>query len=661
MKSKLDNSFINLLPYPVLIISALLGARYFNGVLLFHTLAELFSIFVGLLMLVVVLNTQHFIRNDFLIYLGIGYFAVSLIDTMHTFTVKGIPFFNITDGEITLHFWIYGRILESTLLLSSTFFLFNKLKINLMIISTAIIVLLVCWASFYLEEPKMFINGSLSDFKRNAEFIVISILVTSAIMFIRNRALLDKNVLFYLLASIGLTVVAEFCFTLYTNFQGIAFVVGHIFKFLSFWMIYQAIIQTTLSDPIKMLTVQSNSYDAIPTPAIRTDELGIISQVNKSALTAIKRSLTEVIHQSIHQYFHPTDIEESCCKLCHAIKSGQTIENKTIYFPQSQEWFLLSIAPIDSNNIKGGILQSLTNITTQKAQEQELIAYKDLLEERVQQRTKELEQSLKQLDKTHTQLFESKKMASLGGLVAGVAHEINTPIGICVTAASHLDDSSKSTKALINEGKLTKSKLDKYIGEAEQSCKLINSNLQKSAELISSFKQVAVDQSSERFRIFLVKEYVHEVLVSLTPKIKEANINILFDIENDFKIHSSPSAISQILTNFIMNSIIHGFKGSENGKISIRVLEVDGLTKITYQDNGCGIPDAHLKKIFEPFFTTNRGQGGSGLGLHIVYNLVHQSLKGSLTCTSNDNQGTCFEVTFPKELNEESRSKYMEL
>jgi len=656
MKSKLDNRFINLLPYPVLIICALLGARYLNGVLLFHTLAELFSIFVGLLMLVVVLNTHHFIRNDFLIYLGIGYFAVSLIDTMHTFTVKGIPFFNITDGEITLHFWIYGRILESTLLLSSTFFLYNRLKINLMIITTAVIVLLVCWASFYLEEPKMFIDGSLSDFKRNAEFTIICILIASGVMFIRNRLLLDKNVLFYLLASIALTIVAEFCFTLYSDFQGLAFVVGHIFKFLSFWMIYQAIIQTTLNDPIKMLTVQSNSYDAIPTPAIRTNEFAIISQVNKSALTAIEKNLTEVIHQPIHQYFHPVDIEESRCKFCLAIRTGKVVENETVYLQQNQQWFLLSIAPIDPNNIKGGILQSLTNISTQKAQEQELISHKDSLEERVQQRTKELEQSFKQLDKTHTQLLESKKMASLGGLVAGVAHEINTPIGICVTAASHLNDSTKNIKDCLDKDKLTKAKLDNYIGSAEQSSMLISSNLSRAAELISSFKQVAVDQSSERFRIFLIKAYIHEVLVSLTPKIKAANINIIFDGDNDFKIQSSPSAISQILTNFITNSIAHAFKDDDDGKISISVQEIDGLIKINYQDTGCGIPDSHLEMIYEPFFTTKRGQGGSGLGLHIVYNLVHQSLKGSLTCTSNHNQGTCFEIIFPKELVEASKN-----
>ncbi len=632
----------------------MLLARYFNGVLLFHTLAELFSIFVGLLMLVVVLNTQHFVRNDFLIYLGIGYFAISLIDTMHTFTVKGMPFFNITDGEITLHFWIYGRILESLLLFSSSVFLFKKLNINLMIIATAIIVLLICWASFYIEEPKMFVDGGLSNFKRNSEFIVIAILAGSAVAFIKNRMLLDKNVLFFLLASICLTIVAEFCFTLYTDFQGVAFVIGHIFKFLSFWMIYQAIIQTTLNDPMKMLTVKSNSYDAIPTPAIRTNERASISQVNKAALFAIDKNLPEVIRQPIHQYFHPNDIEEIHCKFCIAIKAGKTVENETVFLPQIQQWFLLSIAPIDEQNNKGGILQSLTNISKQKAQEQELRDHKDLLEERVQQRTVDLEQSFKRLEKAQIQLLESKKMASLGGLVAGVAHEINTPIGICVTAASHLSDSSQKIKSTLVDNKLSKAKLENYIDGADKSCQLIVSNIERASELISSFKQVAVDQSSERFRTFLIKEYISEVLVSLTPKINRANITVTFDVDDDFEVKSSPSAIAQILTNFITNSITHGFTDNNSGQISISVQETGALIKITYQDTGCGIPSTHLEMIYEPFFTTKRGQGGSGLGLHIVYNLVHQLLKGSLTCTSCENEGTYFEITFPKELDEEN-------
>lgn len=265
---------MKVLGYPIVIIVALLGARYYNGVLLFHTLAELFSIFVGLLMLVVVLNTQHFVRNNFLIYLGVGYFSISVLDALHAFTIKGIPFFNIVDGEITLHFWIYSRLFEACLLLSAPLLLTRQLNVRLMIFVTAILVSIITLASFYVTWPVMYIDGALSDFKIYSEFGIVILLAASILIYWRNKALFEKNVLFYLLSSLALTITAEMCFTLYTSFTGSAFVVGHIFKFLSFWMIYQAIIQTTLNEPLKLLTISSNSYDAIPNPAIRIDELG---------------------------------------------------------------------------------------------------------------------------------------------------------------------------------------------------------------------------------------------------------------------------------------------------------------------------------------------------------------------------------------------------
>ena len=161
MITKDQSTFIQMLFYPLIIITALLIARFYNGVLLFHTLAELFSVFVGLLMLVVVLNTQHFVKNDFLIYLGIGYFSISVIDAMHAFTVKGIPFFDIINGEITLHFWIYGRIFEAILILTSSIFLTRELPIKLTAIVMSIIVGVICWASFQLTQPIMFVDGGV--------------------------------------------------------------------------------------------------------------------------------------------------------------------------------------------------------------------------------------------------------------------------------------------------------------------------------------------------------------------------------------------------------------------------------------------------------------------------------------------------------------------
>jgi signal transduction histidine kinase len=640
---------VKVLAYPFILVVSLLVIRYNYSVLLFHTFAELFSIFVGLLMLVVVLNTYHFVRNDFLIYLGIGYFSISVLDTLHTFTLSGMPFFNITNSEITIHLWIYSRLFEALLLLSAPIFLSKHLKTKLMIVITAVLVSLLIIAAFQLKQPVMFVDGKLSNFKVYTEFVIIFLLACAIILYWHKRAVIEKNVLFWMISSLGLTIVAELCFTLYTSFNGAAFVIGHIFKFLSFWMIYQAIIQTTLNEPLKLLTISSNSYDVIPNPAIRVDEFCVISQVNHAAVSIAKINAEQLVHQSIHTFFHPDSAPKSECQFCHSIKKGQIISDMEVYFPQYNKWFLLSLSPVDSLNIKGGIVQSLTNITHQKAQERELLEHQELLEIRVKERTQELEASFERLSNTQNQLLESKKMASLGDMVAGVAHEINTPIGICITAASSLSELTVSLKNDFANNQVSRTGFSQYITAAENNTILIESSLQRAAELVGSFKQVAVDQASEKLRKFPVKQYITEVLFNLSPAFKKWDIDINFNSDDDFKVKTSPSAISQILTNFMMNSLAHAFDDGEHGEVTIEVCKDNDWVTLIYQDSGKGISAESLEKIYEPFYTTKRGQGGSGLGLHITYNLVHQSLGGTILCKSEEGQGVTFIVKFPVE------------
>lgn len=635
------------LVYPIVIICALIFFRYNNSVLLFHTLAELFSIFVGLLMLVVVLNTQHFVRNDFLIFLGIGYFSISILDALHAFTINGMPFFNITNGEITIHLWIYSRIFEALLLLLAPVYLTNRLNSKVMIIMTSVLLSGIAFAAFHFEQPIMFVDGKLSNFKVYTELVVILLLATAIGLYWKKRLMFEKNVLLFLISSLVLTILAELCFTLYTSFSGLAFVVGHLFKFLSFWMIYQAIIQTTLNEPLKLLTISSNSYDAIPNPAIRVDENGIIAQVNRAALLLVGDPIEQLIHQPIHRYFHPELIDENLCPFCIAIKDGDNILDQEVYFPNPNQWYLLSITPVDPLNKKGGVVQSLTNISRQKYQEGELTDNKNLLEIRVKERTEELELSFKELAKAQTELVESKKMASLGSLVAGISHEINTPVGVCITAASNLCELTHTLKTNFENEEVTKSNFVKYIDHAEQNANIIVTNLSRAANLIGSFKQVAVDQSSELFRTFYLKAYITAVLASLSPKFNRRNIEIIFFTDNDFEVHTSPSAISQVLTNLLMNSLIHGFDDNDSGEINITLSKINEVVVLTYQDSGKGISTEHLPKIYDPFFTTKLGQGGSGLGLNIVYNLVHQSLKGTIICTSEEERGALFTIEFP--------------
>lgn len=279
--------------------------------------------------------------------------------------------------------------------------------------------------------------------------------------------------------------------------------------------------------------------------------------------------------------------------------------------------------------------------------EQEIQHMNEVLEQTVQERTNELRQSLEDLEATQDQLVQSEKMAALGGLVAGVAHEINTPVGIGVTEASFLKEQVGKFYELYKKGTLKKSDFEKYLNNLSGSSTSILSNLERAAELITSFKQVAADQSCGERRKFKLCEYVNEILMSLQPNYKRTNHNISVDCPEGIELNSFPGAFSQIITNLVMNSLKHGFEGLDAGRavLSFRIENDELLLK--YQDNGKGMDRQTLKKLFDPFYTTKRGQGGTGLGMHIVYNLVTSTLDGVISCESEPDKGVIFSIRVP--------------
>lgn len=281
--------------------------------------------------------------------------------------------------------------------------------------------------------------------------------------------------------------------------------------------------------------------------------------------------------------------------------------------------------------------------------ERELKELNEDLEQRVTERTHELEESIETLKKTQSQLIESEKMASLGHLVAGVAHEINTPVGIGVTAITNLEEKVKDIKASFAAGQIKKSELEAFLENAEESSGIIYTNLTRAANLVKSFKQVAVDQTSEMPREFNIKHYIGDILMSLRPKLKHTVHDIVIKAPEDLIITSYPGVYMQIFSNLIMNSIIHGFEGIEHGVITIEVKQSEGSLTLIYSDNGKGMSHDQLARIYEPFYTTKRNTGGSGLGMNIVYNLVTRALGGTIFVSSEQNKGTMFIITVPLE------------
>lgn len=284
--------------------------------------------------------------------------------------------------------------------------------------------------------------------------------------------------------------------------------------------------------------------------------------------------------------------------------------------------------------------------------EGEIRELNEQLEAKVKARTEDLQQSnqgLSQaLDRLHAaqdQLVEAEKMAALGGLVAGVAHEINTPLGICVTVSSHLAQQVAGLRKLYDSG-IKRSDLEAFINDSEQASALIQSNLARAAELVRSFKKVAVDQSSEDRRKFHLAGYIAEVLTSLGPQLKRSKIKASIDGDRTVEVDSFPGVFAQIITNLTMNAATHAFDG-EGGNVQILLATEADRLNLTFRDDGKGMSEDVRQRVFDPFFTTRRGQGGSGLGLHITYNQVTQQLGGTIRCESRPGQGTQFYLSIP--------------
>lgn len=275
------------------------------------------------------------------------------------------------------------------------------------------------------------------------------------------------------------------------------------------------------------------------------------------------------------------------------------------------------------------------------------IQQRRLTEATLKRTNERLKDSLETIKTAQSQLVESEKLASLGGLVAGVAHDVNTPIGIGVTATSFLADRVEALAIALDDQTLTQSQMKRFIDDARESVQLLENNLHRARELMSSFKEVAVDQSSDAMRDIALTAYIENVVKSLHPTLKKQNISIDIQCDESIKVKCLAGALAQILTNMIMNSVIHGFEGKDTGHITISA-ELSGSTlNCLYNDDGLGMTKEQLEHLFDPFFTTKADRGGSGLGTHIIYTLVRETLNGEVSAFSEQGQGLSYQFSFP--------------
>jgi len=292
----------------------------------------------------------------------------------------------------------------------------------------------------------------------------------------------------------------------------------------------------------------------------------------------------------------------------------------------------------------------------QKKDEQEIRLLNQNLEEKVNHRTialkeanQELLNTLERMHQYQNQIVENEKMASLGQMVAGVAHEVNTPIGLGVTGSTLLKDKLSEIKSAFDNKTLTSKQLSRFINDGIENLELVYRSLNRAAELISSFKQVAVDQDTESNLMLNINDLINEVLLSMKADINLTQHQVIIECPESLKIQSKAGPLHQILQNLIENSLIHAFDEKTSGLITIKVEIDEGQCQINYTDNGKGVPANIRNRIFDPFVTTRRGEGGSGLGMHLVYNLVTQALKGRISLNNTGSTGVNFIITFPIE------------
>ncbi|KJY86086.1 histidine kinase [Vibrio neptunius] len=377
-----------------------------------------------------------------------------------------------------------------------------------------------------------------------------------------------------------------------------------------------------------------------------TDDLGRLvycSETMKETLeltTVNHISFTEIqglrdatgLHQAISKRNDFTQIEESV-----------TINSMTLYL-------LFQAKARYENSQFLGFRGTAINITELKLTQIELEELNQNLERLVASRTLDLKQSMEQLQETQDKLVESEKLAALGGLVAGVAHEVNTPLGIAVTATSVIRDVTSELNAAFAAQTLTSTQFETLMKRMSDGSQMLEHNLSRAAKLVKDFKQTAVDQVSEARSPFNVLQVLEALLASLHPETRKVPVAPRLSGDSSIVMTSLPGVLTQIISNLVMNSINHAFDDQPDAEIEIHFYAVDDSVVFEYRDNGSGVEESLHQKIFEPFYTSKRGLGGSGLGLNLVFNLVKQKLQGELKFNSQPGEGVLFILTIPKEL-----------
>ncbi len=579
--------------------------------LLFHTLAELFAIVVAILIFVVGWQTYPYTRNHFLMYLGCGYFWIASLDLIHTMTYEGLAIFETTGANIAVQFWIGTRYIEAILLLSAPWFLKHELNRTAAFFGFALLSLVLYLAIKFGYFPAGFIEGQgLTRFKIISEYIIVTMLALAVLAYIRQNELPEKSTSRNIILAIVLTISAELAFTFYISIYDLSNIIGHIFKFFSFWLIFMAIVRNTLQEPFDTLYRSASTYDALPDATIAVDRNGTILQANTSACRLAGLTRTELTGQQHHEIYHPASFDIENCPICRHCRDNIALDNLELeYDNEKATFFAYSLSELKGSGVGNIIVEVIRDISVKK--------------------------------RTESSLQRAQKMDAIGKLTGGIAHDFNNMLGVILGFAEIL-----KSRLSRDEQKLNKY-TDEIINAGERARKLTSKLLEFSRKAPSSDEEVSLN--------LLLSDIQHMLEKTLTPRIK---------LDYQLAEHLWPVWLDKTrLEDAILNISINAMHAMPNGgklTISTRNTQLDDkdasqleipagdYIALSIEDTGTGMDNETLQKIFDPFFST-KGEQGTGLGLSQVYGFTQQS-NGGIQVDSEIGKGTRFTLYFPRPL-----------
>lgn len=409
---------------------------------------------------------------------------------------------------------------------------------------------------------------------------------------------------------------------------------SHLKELYDVWLDYQKAVDTVIASP-NQTNVEKTAFKAAIRDIIgknetllwKTDALVTLLQVDAEAhINLVKKIMLGIVMlEIIVILFFTRSIDlvilNPFKRLFDALESVGRGER---YFPKQHERYLEWIQAFQHISDMNDKLFSAKD---------ELRRFNLELEDKVKTRTADLEDTIHKLETTYKKLLESEKQASLGALVAGVAHEVNTPLGVCLTGSTQLNDENEHFLISIQNNQMTRADLIDYLKVSTDLIKILVFNINRASDIIRSFKKIAIHQSTEIIEAFYLDEYLNDLWISLSHVTKKYRAEFNNQLCHKI-IYGDPGDYSQIFTNLIMNTFSHAYEIGDTVHIDISSTEDDHLLVISYKDYGRGIKAENLDKIFDPFYTTNRTGGGSGLGLNVIYQIIITKLGGEIKCIS---------------------------